>query len=251
MQIYATNETDDWVEARHAKRQQDYRCIECAGVVRLRSGDQRQPHFYHLERSAECRQHGKGEIHLLLQMHLKKLLGEVDCRLEMRFDGIQRIADVVWLSKKLVFEIQCSPISPVEIRGRNAAYAREGYQVVWILHDQRYNQWKLSGAEQTLQQYPHYFTNMDRHGMGMIYDQWAMLIHGRRVKRSLRYPVDLTQPKPWKKAFYRNWPLHFAGDMIDLGALGQARIVEAYSLWTSVKSTYRALFQYCLEKACR
>ena len=52
-----------------------------------------------------------------------------DCQLEMIFPTIGRIADVAWLSQKIVFEIQCSPIFLQEL-SRNRDYQKEGWSLV-------------------------------------------------------------------------------------------------------------------------
>ena len=148
--------------------------------------------------------------------------------MEQRFPSINRIADVVWFSQKIVFEIQCSPISALEVIQRNQDYQKEGWRVVWILHDQRYNQTYLSPAEIALQNHPHYFSNMNESGAGMIYDQFDIVDKGVRQSRLGGLKVDLTQPmlinrelqnKPALNLARRRlmeWTIYFGGDLIDL-----------------------------------
>lgn len=228
MQLYALDEKDEIISAHCAQRQRNYRCLECASYVRLRSGLHRKRHFYHLEPNRLCRLHQKGAIHLHLQMHLHRHLPAGDCQLEYRMPAIGRIADVVWLSKKIVFEIQYSPISAEEVRQRNLDYQALGWTVVWILHDRRFNQMRLSAAEHLLRYLPHYFTNMNSQGEGIIYDQFDLMRQGMRCDKMDPLPIDFTRPCPFldhgKEGIFlesvRRRVEHslyfFAGDLSDL-----------------------------------
>lgn len=230
MQIYALNPDDSLIFAKHAVKHVDYKCIECKETVRLRSGSHRQAHFYHSRPNGACRLHAKGLPHLMLQYHLKDVLPEGDVDLECRFETISRVADVAWHSRKIIFEIQCSPISPEEILERNHSYAKAGYQVIWILHDARYNRYRLSAAEHALADQPHYYSNMNSEGEGIIYDQLAIIKHGRRHIRFDPMPVDPALPVKYsilseKKQFHKSlppplrlrttgWAIALAGDTI-------------------------------------
>ena len=57
MQLYALDQQGKLTSARLAKKQTNYRCLECQQNIRLRGGPQRQPHFYHLDPTPFCRQH--------------------------------------------------------------------------------------------------------------------------------------------------------------------------------------------------
>lgn len=234
MQLYALDLNKKLVSASHAMRQQDYYCLECHQVVRCRGGAHYQTHYYHLTQSRTCRLSGKSMIHLQVQFFLQSLFPEGECQLEYRFPVINRIADVVWLPQKLIFEIQCSPITAAEVKERNEDYYSQGFQVIWILDDRRYNQWKISAAEKYLQGLsprgcPYYFTNMDAEGKGMIYDQYDLVQKGIRQVSFAPLPVDMRQPRrlsndcsacktlpKWISSRISCWPLYFAGDLLDL-----------------------------------
>ncbi|MEM8728221.1 MAG: competence protein CoiA family protein, partial [Chlamydiota bacterium] len=64
--------------------------------------------------------------------------------LEKSFPEIHRIADVVYPPKKIIYEIQYSPITLKEVQQRNRDYATLGYTVIWILHDRHFNRKILS-----------------------------------------------------------------------------------------------------------
>lgn len=194
MQIHALDSTGTLIHAHQALRQTDYYCLECQELVRLRSGPQRRSHFYHLEPTRFCRQHQKGPVHLQLQSHFLRELPAADCQLELPFPDIRRIADVAWLSQKIIFEIQCSPISAQEVLARNRDYQQEGWSVIWILHDQRYNKRRLSAAEIALCSSPHFFSNMNSQGEGIIYDQFAIYEKGFRQERLPPLPICLRKP---------------------------------------------------------
>lgn len=230
MQIYALNKDYQRISAYRALRGQDYFCLECRSSVRLRGGHLLQLHFYHLRRNPACKQGGKSLEHLTLQLHIQKTLHPEKVFLEYRFDSIQRIADVFWPSKSLIFEIQCSPISSVEMEARQKDYASLGYQVIWILHERRFNKKRLSEAGRTVKFFPHYFTNMDAKGRGKIYDQWVEEKRGKQIKKNLQLPIDLTSPIPIPplslsiQNLFKNrtlWPLYFKGDLMDRALQGR------------------------------
>lgn len=273
MQLRAYNEKDLVIFAHQAKKQSDYFCLECRGVVRLRSGVHRQKHFFHLSPSQDCRQSGKSMEHLQAQFYLKQLLGE-ECVLEYSFPSIHRIADCAWISKKIIFEIQCSSISQEEVIRRNEDYASMGYRVVWILHDRRFNQRRLSAAELWLQEHPHYFTNMDMQGKGHFYDQLDAV--GKGVRRVLLKPAVVDVSKPVMHDYlglpavlikrHEQWQLSFEGDWMHRAVYGECvqnvlrededkgkRVINVLRwVWRyCISIPYRVVFSYMLEKACR
>lgn len=226
MHLYALDKQENLVAAHQAEKQTDYYCRECGSVVRCRGGFLRQIHFYHLEPNRACRQSGKSLIHLQTQHYMQKIVPE--CELEKRFSSINRIADVVWEKEKLVFEIQCSPITAREIEERNCDYQKLGYQVVWILHDRLYNKNRLTAAEYFLQESPHYFTDINAEGNGRIYDQWDLIEKGRRLKTMGCRDVMLSAYKVCNEELYsrkeypkwlhkrvQSWPFCFSGDYLD------------------------------------
>lgn len=285
MQIYARDDQGRFIHATHARRQKNYCCTECGRSVRLRGGPSRRAHFYHPDPDPSCSRHRKGIIHLQLQEYFLNRLTPEDCRIEHRFPEVNRIADVAWLSKKIVFEIQCSPVSPAEVLERNRDYASSGWTVIWILHDRRYNQIRLSSAEAALRHFPHYFTDMDDQGKGMIYDQFDRADRGVRKDRLAGLPIDFckTIPLDRSRAFNelellqmrsRHRSFAFEGDLfsvllndpssdyIRLAKEREARArtyPERLSLFFVLKrfwlrcisDPYRILFRYILERSCR
>lgn len=196
MQLYALDGENSLVFAPHAIKHRDYFCLECHSIVRRRGGDHRQIHYYHLS-NVSCHLSGKSMVHLQVQSHILKLLPTGEAQMEYRFPTINRIADVVWLPQKLVFEIQCSAITAEEVHARNADYKRLGFDVIWILHDNRYNQRRVTAAEKFLElenSIPHYFTNIDQEGMGFIYDQFSLVRKGMRHIKLDPLPVEMAQP---------------------------------------------------------
>lgn len=225
MHLFAWDETNQLVETATASKQKIYFCRECRSPVKLRGGFLRQRHFYHLHNNRACRQSGKSMAHLQVQLYLKKL--REDAVVEKHFSSINRIADVVWEKDKLIFEIQCSPILSREVAARNSDYSMLGYTVIWILHEQTFNQRQWTAAEYFLQDFTHYYTNIDEEGAGCIYDRWDL------IKKRIRYsvwnhrPVNLahfTEWKPlwaegiypdWMKTRLKGWKFSFSGDFLD------------------------------------
>lgn len=230
MQLYAHDSSAGLMHALQAEKHKNYLCLECGQTVRLRSGAHRRRHFYHTQPNQACRLNAKSMNHLMLQDYLQAILPKGEVQLEHRFPSINRIADVAWLTQKIIFEVQCSPITAEEVSNRNADYASVGYQVVWLLHDARYNQSRLSAAEDALLTWPHYYTDMNAEGEGQIYDQFAVIAKGVRKERLERLPVDLSEPRRLKAKEknhpssdlpqfilnrMRAWPVHFPGDILD------------------------------------
>lgn len=240
MQLYALDQQRLSVFAGRANKQVDYICIECQDVVRLRGGIHRQEHFYHLKPNNHCRMHGKGMVHLKTQLHILNCLPEGDGSIEYRFPEINRIADVVWVSRRIVFEVQCAAISAEEVQARNRDYRSQGWQPIWILHDNRYNQHRISAAEAILRTSPHYFTDINIMGQGHIYDQFDIHSKGFRKEKMEALPIDIAKlfhndktwmiPKP--KVIYNrllSWPCYFEGDLLAASRknMFQEYIVEA------------------------
>lgn len=199
MQLYAFDLAGEIIFSRNAQKKCNYTCMECGGLLRLREGEKRQLHFYHLTLSPTCRQHSKGENHLQVQLFLQKALPQGEATLEYRFSEVNRIADVVWLPKKVVFEVQCSPLSKEEMLKRMEDYGKCGYQVIWILHDKRYNQWRVSALEKALNGLPYYFTNIDSRGNGFIYDQWEHIEKG--IRKGVLPPLRIDPASPYPGGF--------------------------------------------------
>lgn len=208
MQLYAYDQ-DTLTIAALAIKQKNYTCPECGGVLRLRSGSHRQPHFYHQNKKTRCKLSQKTALHLTIQLQIRKQLLPNNVVLEKRFDQINRIADVYDPARSLVFEVQCSPISLAEVKSRIADYRSIGLRVVWILHDFRFNRRRLSAAEHFLREGPAYFTNMTLQGTGMIYDQFEVFYQAQRVHKGAPVKIDLAQCKELLHPIDRKFPQFF------------------------------------------
>jgi competence protein CoiA len=195
VQLYAFDVENKIVSAAKAIKGTDYYCPECRSVLHRRGGIHRQDHFYHLESTSLCRQNGKGLEHLQTQLYFQQSLPPGECALERSFPTIARIADVYWEKEKLVFEVQCAPISSEEVLARTRDYNALGLTVVWVFHDVRYNKRRHSAAELALWSMPHYFTNIDAEGRGDIYDQLCLLQGGGRRWLSQRQNIDISHPR--------------------------------------------------------
>lgn len=285
MQLYALDKDKRAVFANYAKKHTNYTCPECDSLIRLRGGVHRQNHFYHLDSERRCRQNGKSMEHLQVQFRILEALTENACSLEVRFPEINRIADCVWHKPKIIFEIQCSPISAAEVRLRNSDYRKIGYEVIWILHDKQFGMKRLSAAEMYLASHVHYFTNIDFQGKGSFYDQFTVMdgIHKKYVserkeflfselvshERSLKLPrnIPLLVQEKMKNSVY-----HFKGDLIEACLQGENEelIAKLFQLEKNKKGgslrrivcrclkfilnyivrPYQIIFRIFLEKAC-
>lgn len=253
MQIYALDNSGKSCHAAQAKKSLSYKCPECSSILRARRGPFRQPHFYHLQKTL-CRHAGKSLIHLNMQYALQKIAPRGELLFEHHFPQIGRIADLFWPQQKLVFECQLSPISAQEVRARCTDYGKLGYTVVWILHDKTFNKSKLSPAEKTLLGRPHYFSNIDRLGLGIFYDQVSLIHFNHRIKQSRKLPVSLHKPTPIKQ-IARHLPperqkrgLFFAGDAAHTPSLFTQQRSRRLSWIKRCANFYRIILHLLLEK---
>lgn len=249
MQLFALDEKDQIVSVVEANKKNDYFCLECQTTVRKRGGFLKKDHFYHIDQHRVCRQNGKSLEHLHIQQHLQKLFPSA--LMEKRFDSIHRIADVCVEDFKIIFEVQCSPITAKEIRERNLNYESLGYRVIWILHEKQYNKFYLSSAEHFLLSHPHYFTDFNESGEGLFYDQLDFIYKGKRYP-FMRKEISLEKFNPLSKdvqekiyltKFFNNrfchWPIYFTDDIIH--HLSQKTILEQKELVDGSVSKYAFL----------
>ncbi len=148
---------------------------------------------------------GKGSLlHQAVQKHIYDLLPKGEVIMEYRLPG--HIGDLVWLPKKIIFEIQVSPISIDIAISRTRDYKKLGYLLVWILHQKNFNGTYMTLSELYLRKLPHcYFTNISIGGHGYIYDQIDRIKNNKRIERGPPIPIDLKNillKKGTKKSFF-------------------------------------------------
>jgi len=193
MALYALH-FGDLISADEAPKQGNFYCLECSAPLKIRERKRRR-HFYHVKTSPNCRLYSKSEAHLILQTHIQSLFPPEEIVLERPFLSIRRIADACWEKGKMVFEIQCSPISEEEVKNRIRDYESLGYAVVWLLSDQRFNQPALQTAEQFLREGICYFARTQKTKKPIFYDQFEIVKNHKRFKQSAPLPIDLTRPQ--------------------------------------------------------
>lgn len=247
MQLFALNESNELVSPLKAIRQKDYTCPECRSRVRVRSGTYRTPHFFHLDEDRECRQNGKSLPHLQTQFRLQQLLPQI--KLERPFPSISRIADAAWEEEKIVFEVQCSPITAEELKARNRDYASVGWTAIWIFHEDRYNKRRLTAAEWAVRQQAHYFTDIDDEGAGNFYAHFAEFFQGTRKRTLARKVVSLTTPTRTRQR------LHFIDDGWE-AIFGKKQERFPIEVWIvrfilRIYISIKAIFYHYFEKSCR
>lgn len=273
MQLYALDGTVP-ILATAAEKQKNYICPECQSPVRLREGPHRQAHFYHFNAAPFCQQHKKSLTHLRIQLILHSLFP--GSAIEKPYPQIGRIADVSWEEKALVFEVQCSPISLSEAEERCRDYEKIGLTPIWILHDKRYNKWRLNASEAFLRQRPCYYTNINASGQGIFYDQFEVFKGAKRRFTGVKLKINLTEPKKitsflqppfeWPKLLHfrlNQWNLYFEGDLLDRSLeakhpstfSGMLRMEnhkkkEPFSLLKWLKDCYLSFFYSILETVC-
>ncbi len=190
MVLYAL-EGVDLVFAPRASQGKNYVCVECRRSLRLRTGRFKQAHFYHQPSAAPCRLQSRSERHMAIQTWLQRLLSNDEAHLEHPFLPICRIADLFWENQRLVFEVQCSPISEGEVRRRMRDYRALGIEVIWILDDRLYNKKWLRPAEKLIRSGWSYFASVDKETLLVrLYDQLEFLTDDTRKFRGWPLGVD-------------------------------------------------------------
>lgn len=247
MALYAWGE-EGAVHAAEAREGASYGCMECRAPVKVRRTRRCTPHFYHVRRSPPCRLYSKSGGHLLLQLQLQRALFPHEVELEHPFPSIGRIADLVWEEKRVVFEIQCSPICLEEAKRRTADYESIGYHAIWLLSDRTFNRRLIRPAERYLRTKGAYYLSRQEE-KPFCYDQFEILQEVRRVKRSWPLAVQLSSLHPVPKI---EWPeelpvcveqrlqapLYAEGDLVARAL--QPRSSALLSRWSLMEKQWRA-----------
>ena len=194
MALYALD-GDRFIFAGEAEEKKIYRCAGCSAQVKVRRGPFRVPHYYHQRKSPSCRLYSKSEDHMLAQLSIQALLPRGEALIEQPLVEVNRVADVLWKPRKIVFEIQCSFLTPHEAKQRVLDYAQAGYQVVWILDDRLYNRRKLRPAESLVRTFPSYYATLRKQTTPIFYDQFEIFDENRRLMKGQRLRIDLDSPQ--------------------------------------------------------
>lgn len=220
MQLYALDPQGSPCYVKQADRTLIYTCPECKLPLRIRGGPSKQLHFYHPALSSPCRQKEKSPEHIQTQLYLFGQLASS----QMEAPLLNRIADIFDPVRKLVIEVQCSPITVQEAQMRISDYEKMGYQILWILHDKRFNKQRLSSSELFLRSCGAYYTNIDKDGKGILYDQFEILHQGHRLFKGPKLPLTTLDPLPLPsiraalphlfKQRLSCWKICLAGDLI-------------------------------------
>ena len=210
-------------------------------------------HFYHVSENRSCRQSNKSIHHLHFQKEIQKILPPKDSKMEMIFLDILRIADVVWISQKIIFEIQCSRICEWEIKNRTRDYECLGYTVVWILDDRIFNKRKVPPHELCLRRHlSFYAAKFGPHAF--FYDQHEVIKNDKRIYKGRRCKIDLQTPHsmslfPYTRrlpaqAYYRlrNHSHFFANDLMDTSRKNLLYAPEKLWKMKLIEKGYRKYF---------
>ena len=215
----------------------------------------------------------KTATHQAIQDKIESFFPPLSCRQELPFPTIRRVADIVHLQQKLVFEVQYSPISLQELQNRQRDYYSQGYYVIWILHDHTFNQSQLSPAENYLLHFPHYFTNIDTNGEGVIYDQPSIIEEqSRRIRLPQKvvnftynfsvFPKEQTKLPEYFQKRFKFFNIYFKDDYIDGVLSGESlhlihdinskfpynELSNFRSFGSVLKKSYKTAFLFLLKK---
>jgi len=195
MPFFAKTIEGEIIQAHSASREKSYFCTGCTEPVILKKGRWKRDHFSHKSQSS-CSLEGKSLEHQAVQNHLLNILPKVT--LERRFPSIDRIADVFWKEKNIVFEVQVSPITYEEVLKRNRDYAQLGIDVIWIFHKTHFGRKKRKKAERALHEGTYYYTDIDQDGQGTFYDKEHKVVS---FLTHLEKEIKKT-PLKWYKAIF-------------------------------------------------
>ncbi len=244
MQLYALDTEGKKCFVRSVQKGNDYFCLECSSRVRARSGVATRPHFYHVAATKNCSQAGKTEEHIAIQ---ELILGQIqDAHLEMRFDAIGRIADVFWEEKKLVFEVQCSPISKEEVEARNRDYESQGINVIWILYDKTFGYRRRTAGQKILQLHTHYYSD------GKILYDMKSRFQKKEILASSVLPLSFSHTKALNFAMqlrFHSWAYYAKEDYL-WQALEKSEREVSFSLINLVR-IFKSIWQLILERSCK
>lgn len=245
MQLYALDSEGKKCFARDAAKGNDYFCLECSSRVRARSGHAIRAHFYHIASESSCRQAGKTEQHIAIQELIMEQIGSGV--LEMRFDAIGRVADVSWPEKRLIFEVQCSPISQEEVEARNHDYATQGFDVVWILYDKTFGYKKRTACQMALKSRVHYYSDAVS-----LYD-WAKRYQKSKIRVDTIVPIsflsDLPDLDDAMSARFYSWGYFAENDFLWRALFMPQKRRRVFS--GALVGLFRALWHVVLERSCK
>jgi len=198
-----------------------YTCAGCKQEVRVRGGRFNIRHFYHVNPKKKCVFRPRSLTHLAIQQAIMKMFPKGEIALEFPMPAIKRRADAFWNKKKIVFEVQCSRITLMEVERRERDYAKVGCRVVWILSDKKFNKRLVSPAEKELRLKPCYYSS-HAHGMsGYFYDQFELIQRSVRTRKSPRTKVRLSrfylvkdQKKITPRILKSRGSIYFHGDLM-------------------------------------
>jgi competence protein CoiA len=129
-------------------------------------------------------------------LQIQKILTPGEIQMERPLPTINRVADLLWERKKLVFEIQCSSIYEGEAASRIKEYRNAGYEIAWILDDRIFNKRRLRPAEKFLRSHLAYFASLQRSSPSYIYDQFEIFHDEQRIKKGREMRINLQHLHP-------------------------------------------------------
>ena len=192
-------------------------------------------------------------FHIAIQKKLATLIPELF--LEYPFPTIGRIADAVYFPEKLIFEVQCSPISLTEVQRRIRDYGSLGFEVVWVLDDRLYNKSTLSTSELYMREQRSFYASCSHSGEGFFYDKLEFFFGLKRVYSGMPhilqslYPIKLKKrpfffPKRFKKCTF-----YFRGDAYDnLLQSGEGKKAQKMEKLCTHRPTLRRLFRELFQR---
>lgn len=132
----------DYTNPKEALRDRDMACPLCDREMRVAQGMLKKPYFFHL---TTCHHdweiHPESEVHIELKRYIAQTLPRMvdeysgaSYQIEVPIEGCKRIADVLFTlrdGRRIVHEIQLSPITIDVLNARTDDYQSVGLEVYW------------------------------------------------------------------------------------------------------------------------
>ena len=178
MALYACDE-DDLIIAADAEPGKIYCCLECFGPSK---GEARQklasPFLPSEDLSRNAAFTAKPKTTCSLKCKSKKSFRLRPFKSSVPSSKSIALPTPAGRSEKIVFEIQCSPMTDKEAEMRIRDYKSIGYDVVWLLDDKRYNKRVVRPAEEFLRRHSTYYMSIKQGWRSEYYDQFEIFQKG-------------------------------------------------------------------------
>ncbi|WP_281164226.1 competence protein CoiA [Liquorilactobacillus sicerae] len=155
---------------------QQFSCPICHGMVILKKGELRIPHFAHYH---QCPLHEEGETveHLAGKIKLLANFSQAGyyCKLEVYLSKIKQRPDLLvdLNGKLLAVEFQCAPLKLATFKQRTLGYVNQGLRYWWILGKRHFPKKRMT---QQIAQFMKWHSNLGFYLIYYLFDQGVFVL---------------------------------------------------------------------------